>query len=89
MNKFVICAMDKRKTQEELWDNYKTAATAASEAYAADIASSAASYYAYCVAFYAAAYTAVAAVDDLEYYLNKYFDLTGEDREAYQKEADK
>jgi len=85
MNEFVICAMDKRKTKEELWDNYESAyavvddyaAYAAYAAYASDVST----IHAY--------YSTGSDSTDLEYNLQKYFKLTGEDREAYQKEADK
>ena len=97
MNKFVVCAMDKRKTKEELLANYKAAYCAAdadADAYAAaaydGYDADAAAYPAYPVAAYwssAAAYWSSAA--SLKYYLNEYFELTGENREAYQKEADK
>ena len=85
MTEIIICAMDKRKTSEELLANYKAADYTAdyTAAYSADY-SAAASYAA--AAAYAAAYS---AANDLEYWLTEYFDLTGEDREAYQKEADK
>jgi hypothetical protein len=88
MNKFILCAMDKRKTKEELEANYDAAFDYYSEserceyaAYAAYDAAYAAhtSYYAAHAAYY----------DDFECYLNEYFKLTGENREAYQREADK
>ena len=77
MNKFVICAMDKRKTKEELLDNfndshdnYEAKGTVCS---ATVLYVSNAAYFDYC----------------LEDILNEYFEITGENREAYQKEANK
>tara|TARA_R110000751_G_scaffold83584_1_gene167677 strand:- start:1013 stop:1219 length:207 start_codon:yes stop_codon:yes gene_type:complete len=68
--------MDKRKTKEELIENYDAAYSAAY---------SAAAY----TAAYASADAAAADADSLEYYLSEYFTLTGESREEYQREADK
>jgi hypothetical protein len=81
--------MDKSKTIEELKKNY-TAAKAADDAYAAEAAKAAkaakAAYYAAYAA--TAAYGAYAAYDAdyayAEYWLNEYFERTGENREDYE-----
>ena len=67
-------------------DKLKQAAAEAALAYIDDdyVTSAAAYTSAASYAAYAADYTA-----DLEYWLKKYFTLTGEDRAEYQKEADK
>ena len=61
MNKYILCAMDKSKTEKDLKKN----------AYAA----------------YDAAYAAHAAYDanNMDYWLNRYFERTGENREDYEK----
>ena len=78
MNKIILCAMDKRKTKEELLENFNAAATYAF-------------YYSSVVAEAACDASCDAAYDeyDLECHLDEYFNLTGEDRAKYQKEADK
>lgn len=74
MNKTILCAMDmENRTKAELDDNRRVAVAAA---YAA------AAYAAYDAD---AAYAAYAA----EYWINEYFELTGENREDYEKELEK
>lgn len=73
MNKHILCVMDRaNKTEEELRANYAYAANAADDAYAADD-----------VAY--AAYAAYANAAAVEYWLDEYFNVTGESREAYEK----
>ena len=88
MNKFILCAMDKRKTKAELLAN-----SCASYAVARAAAAYAAAYSDYLAnaaySAYVAASSAAHALANLENQLTEYFELTGEDREAYQKEADK
>ena len=70
MNKHILCVMDrKNKTRDEL----RAAAAAAYAAYAAAAAAADAAY---------ATYTHAA---DIEYWLDIYFERSGEDREDYEK----
>ena len=82
MNKFILCVLDrKNKTAVELDINADAADYAAAAAYDADDAD-AEDYADYAAA---AAYYAYYADDTAEYWLGKYFDATGEDREEYEK----
>jgi len=87
MNKFILCAMNREnRTVEELKDNAAAAAyAAAADAVAAAVAADA---VATAAAAAAAAYAAVAAYADelwVNYWLNRYFELTGDNREDYEK----
>jgi len=75
MNKYILCAINKSKTEEELKKNAAAAAAAGAAAY--DAADAYAAYAAY------AAADAYAA--DADYWLNRYFERTGENREDYEK----
>ena len=78
MNKYILCAVDKSSTEEELKKNAADATYDAADAYDADAAAYA--------AVYAAAYAAYAAYgDNMEYWLGRYFDITGENIEYYLK----
>ena len=104
LNKYVLCAMDKSKTKEELRENCATAYDAADAAYdaVADAASAAYAVYSYAADAYAVSDAAYAVADaayavadaakyahDLEDRLNRYFQLTGESREDYENEIAK
>ena len=72
MNQHILVAMDrKNRSKEELIENYHDAA--------ADTASARAAYY---VAKYA---TLPFFAANTEYWLNRYFEITGENREEYEK----
>ena len=73
MNKHLLIALDyKNRSKEELKENYKAAKAADAAAYA--------------VAYVADAADADAVnVDALEYWLNRYFEKTGENIEDYEK----
>ena len=97
MNEFILCVMDKRKTKQELLENFNASAAADASAaayayfaayYAAADAAAGAAYSAASAAS-AAAYAAAADADSLEYYLSEYFEITGEDRKDYEKEIAK
>ena len=77
MNKFILCAMDKSKTAEELKENKMAADAAYDAADAADAYAAAAAYD--------AAAAAASAADNMDYWLNRYFRRTGENREDYEK----
>tara|TARA_R100001510_G_C7607962_1_gene172410 strand:- start:738 stop:1019 length:282 start_codon:yes stop_codon:yes gene_type:complete len=86
MNKQILIAMDAKNTSkctEELKDNYRAAAAHV----AAHVAANSANANAYAAAAVCAAYAANAyAVGcDPEYWLKKYFEETGENREDYEK----
>lgn len=77
MNKFILVAMNRKNhTQEELDEN-RDAAYAAYAAYVV--------YAAYAAAAYAAASVDASA----EYWINKYFERTGEDRQLYTNEIER
>ena len=71
MNKYILCTMDKSKTETEK-DLKKNADAAAA---AADAAAAAAD----------AAYAAAADAADADYWLNRYFERTGENKKDYLK----
>ena len=84
MNKFILCAMDKSKTVEELRENRDAAydawsAAAYTAAYDADAD---AAYTAADDAYTAADADAAAAYT--AYWIDKYFKQTGENREDYE-----
>ena len=71
MNKHILVAMDwKNRSEEELDKNRADA----DDAYEAAYEAAAAAYDAY-----------EDADDDVKYWLNRYFEVTGEDREEYEK----
>tara|TARA_R110002020_G_scaffold144145_2_gene317025 strand:- start:3799 stop:4059 length:261 start_codon:yes stop_codon:yes gene_type:complete len=81
MNEFILCVLDRaNRTVEELEENSIDADAAAKEC--ADVA-----YAAYITA--CAAYVAYVAIENnsaaAEYWLNKYFEATGENRCDYEK----
>ena len=89
MNKHLLIALDyKNRSKEELKENYKAAKAAADADADADAvyvayADAAADAYAYAVAYVADA--DAVNVDALEYWLNRYFEKTGENIEDYEK----
>ena len=79
MNKHILIAMDwKNRSLEELKENYSAAWDAADAAAAAADAADAAADAAAADVLWAADVVA-------EHWLNKYFKLTGENREEYEK----
>ena len=84
MNKHILIAMDyKNRSREELRENYHDAAAAADAAYAADAYAAADADAA--AAAYHAAYHAADADAAAEYWITRYFEVTGENREDYEK----
>jgi hypothetical protein len=71
MNKFILCAMDKSKTIEELEKNATDADDAAKAAHAAAAAA-------------ADAAKAAHAVDAAAYWIGRYFERTGENSGDYE-----
>jgi hypothetical protein len=72
MNQHILIAMDrKNRSKEELIENYIAAGARAAGARAA---------------YYVAKYATLPFFDaNTEYWLNRYFEITGEDREEYEK----
>jgi hypothetical protein len=82
MNKFILVAMNRKNhTQEELDENY-TAAVAVVLAVAAAYTAADDATYAACAAY--DAYDAAA-----EYWINRYFERTGEDKQLYVNEIER
>ena len=96
MNKFILCVLDREnKTKEELEINADGAwcaaywadavATVAAEAVAIVDAAADAAYWAANAAHDADAAAGVAYDGVINYLLHKYFEITGESREEYEK----
>ena len=92
MNKHILVAMDwKNRSKEELMENAESAynadvytAAVADAAYTAADAADAAAYAAADAAAYAVA-SAAADAAYAEFWINEYFENTGEDRKDYEK----
>ena len=83
LNPYILCAMDNRKTPDQMAENRDLSYIAAEEVHAEyDISSS---YY----AAFSAAYHAAYDNEALEGCLDKYFALTCESREEYEMEISK
>ena len=79
MNKFILVVMNRENhTQEELKENRDAAAVVHYD-FADDAAYAYAAYAAYAYADDAADYAAY----DCEYWVNRYFERTGEDKQTY------
>jgi len=86
MNKYILCAMDKSKTEKDLKKNAAAAdADDAAYSYDAAAAADAADAAAYAAAAADAADAAADAANNMDYWLNRYFERTGENREDYEK----
>jgi hypothetical protein len=77
MNQHILIAMDrKNRSKEELIENYTAAGARAAGARAAGARA----------AYYVAKYATLPFFDaNTEYWINEYFEITGEDREEYEK----
>lgn len=79
MNEFILVAMNRKNhTQEERDENSTAAYTAATYAHEYDN-----DYTADYAAAYAADYAATARDADADYWVNRYFEITGEDKQTY------
>ena len=87
MNKFILCAMDKSKTKQELIDNASIAADIADYAFKHYQDADAASNATIAIAGNGAAFNMTHG--EREHWLKEYFTVTGEKREDYEKEIAK
>ncbi len=86
MNKHILIAMDwENRSLEELEKNRDVAYAAAADAAAAAYAAADAADSAYADAADSAYADAAYADDYVKYWLNRYFEITGENRKEYEK----